>query len=76
MIIKTFLLFQTPLFKDLDPGFLRMLSLNIKQALYLPSQIIQRRGDLGKEMFFIMHGEIEVYCIICQYSNGEGILKT
>ena len=52
--------FQAPLFKGLDKGFLRMLSLSIKNILCLPNQIIIKRGDIGKHMYYIHRGEVEV----------------
>ena len=51
---------QAPIFEGLGEGFLRMLSLNIKPMLYLPTQIIITRGDVGHQMFFIHRGEVEV----------------
>ena len=44
----------------MDPAFLRLLSISVKKVSYLPMQIVLRRGDITKEMFFIVNGEIEV----------------
>ena len=39
---------------------MRMLSLVAEQQLYLPSQIIINKGDIGQHMFIITRGEAEV----------------
>ena len=40
-----------------------MLSLVVKHMLYLPSQIIINKGDIGHHMYFIRKGEVEV-CVL------------
>lgn len=51
-----------------------MLSLNMKQKVYLPDQIVASRGEIGHEMFYIHHGELEVFLkqdvISCLYSQS------
>ena len=42
---------------------MRMLSLVVKHMLYLPSQIIINKGDIGHHMYFIRKGEVEV-CVL------------
>ena len=37
-----------------------MLSMVIKPMLFLPRQIIETRGDIGKQMIYIHKGEVEV----------------
>ena len=37
-----------------------MLSMVIKPMLFLPTQIIETRGDIGKQMIYIHKGEVEV----------------
>ncbi|CAH1786243.1 unnamed protein product [Owenia fusiformis] len=51
---------KAPIFKDLNPGFLRMLAMSIKPEMFLPNQIIVSRGDVAHQMFFIHRGEVEV----------------
>ena len=51
---------KVPLFKNSDDGFMRMLSLVIKPYLYLPKEYIVQKGDIGKEMFIIHRGVVEV----------------
>ena len=40
---------------------MRMLSLVAEQQLYLPSQVIISKGDIGQHMYIITRGEAEVY---------------
>ncbi|XP_014676533.1 PREDICTED: cyclic nucleotide-gated cation channel alpha-3-like [Priapulus caudatus] len=51
---------KASIFKDIDEGFLRMLSLNIHQQLYLPGQVIISRGDTAHSLFFVHRGTLEV----------------
>eukprot|EP01137_Pigoraptor_chileana_P029513 Opistho-2@14839 len=51
---------RVPLFQNTDVGFQRMLSLVIKPFLYLPREFIVNKGDIGREMFFIHRGRVEV----------------
>lgn len=51
---------QAPMFKGLSDGFLRMLSLEIKPALYLPNQIIASRNEICHNMYYIQRGKVEV----------------
>jgi hypothetical protein len=37
-----------------------MLSLHIKERMYLPHQIVTARGETGHEMFFVVRGQVEV----------------
>ncbi|KAK2173477.1 hypothetical protein NP493_872g01006 [Ridgeia piscesae] len=53
---------QSFLFKDLSPGFLRMVALNIKPILFLKNQVIVRRGDVKRQMVYIHRGVLEVLC--------------
>lgn len=51
---------QAPIFKEVNEGFLRVLSMKIHQDIYMPYQIIIKRGDFGNEMFYIRKGYVEV----------------
>lgn len=59
--IGVFLTVQSTLFKDAPEEFMRMLSLVAEQQLYLPSQVIINKGDVGQHMYIITRGEAEVY---------------
>ena len=39
---------------------MRMLSLVVRHMLYLPSQIILNKGDIGHHMYYVTKGEVEV----------------
>lgn len=51
---------ESPIFGGCSEGFLRMISLNIKPALYLPGETVVKRGDLCHMIFFIYRGTLEV----------------
>lgn len=46
---------------------MRMLSLVAEQQLYLPSQVIISKGDVGQHMYIITRGQAEVQ--IYQYAH-------
>ena len=48
------------MFKSLSPGFLRMLSLEMKTAQYLPEQIVSDHNDYKHCMYFVTRGELKV----------------
>ena len=52
---------QSTLFQDAPEEFMRMLSLVAEQQLYLPSQVIISKGDIGQYMYIITRGQAEVY---------------
>ena len=61
---------QAPLFRGLNPGFKRMLSLVIRPVFYMPNQIIASKGDIGHQMFYIHRGRAEV-CWSYSYLLGQ-----
>ena len=52
---------------------MRMLSLVAEQQLYLPSQIIINKGDIGQHMFIITRGEAEVNAYTVKESHCEKV---
>ncbi|RMX52130.1 hypothetical protein pdam_00015158 [Pocillopora damicornis] len=61
---------KAPLFRGLNPGFRRMLSLVIRPVFYMPNQIIANKGDIGHHMFYIHRGRAEVSSfILCENEN-------
>ena len=58
---------------------MRMLSLVAEQQLYLPSQVIINKGDVGQHMYIITRGEAEVSTVqrqvksffVCLYYKTE-----
>lgn len=51
---------SSPVFGGCSDGFLRMLSLNIKAALYLPGETVLQQGHLCHTMFFTYKGTVKI----------------
>ncbi|XP_069737749.1 cyclic nucleotide-gated channel alpha-4 [Phaenicophaeus curvirostris] len=48
------------LFRDWEPGVLRQLVLRLRPQLFGPGELVCRRGDVGREMYFIREGRLAV----------------
>lgn len=51
---------KVPLFNGLQRGFLSSLSNRIQRMLYVPMEYVVYAGDIGREMFFIHDGTVEI----------------
>ncbi|KAI3409759.1 hypothetical protein GPALN_006136 [Globodera pallida] len=51
---------KVKLFQDADRAFLRDLVLRLRPAIFLPGDMICRKGDVGKEMYIVNNGILEV----------------
>ena len=48
------------LFHGCDPGLLKSLVLKLQPMIFLPNDYICRKGDVGKEMFIVTIGQVQV----------------
>jgi glucose-6-phosphate 1-dehydrogenase len=53
-------LHKVPIFKDGDPLFLSQIILALRPVVVAPGEMLVRKGDVGREMYVIVRGEMEV----------------
>jgi glucose-6-phosphate 1-dehydrogenase len=59
-LINRDVLEQVPLFQECDSVFLHSLAMMLRPIVYSPGEYIIRKGDMGREMYFICRGQVEV----------------
>ncbi|XP_058524396.1 cyclic nucleotide-gated cation channel beta-3 [Ochotona princeps] len=63
---------KVDLFKGCDTQMLYDMLLSLKSAIYLPGDFVCKKGEIGKEMYVIKHGEVQVL----GGSDGAQVLVT
>ncbi|XP_055459177.1 LOW QUALITY PROTEIN: cyclic nucleotide-gated cation channel beta-3 [Psammomys obesus] len=51
---------KVELFKGCDTQMIYDLLLRLKSTIYLPGDFVCKRGEIGREMYIIKHGEVQV----------------
>ena len=60
-----------PLFAGASPEFIRDISLYLRPAVFIPGDYIVRKGDVGRDMYFISRGQVEIVS-----EDGKTVFET
>ncbi|MFM9965442.1 MAG: cyclic nucleotide-binding domain-containing protein [Planctomycetaceae bacterium] len=62
---------KVPLFRGASPQLLREIAVELRAALFTPGDYVFRAGEIGRHMYFISSGAVEVVA-----ADGQTILST
>jgi len=71
MAMKREFIEKVPLFRGASPLLLREIAVELRSALFTPGDYIFRAGEIGRHMYFISSGTVEVIA-----ADGQNILST
>ncbi len=60
LFLKKDILDKIPIFKKAPENFKQEVALNFRSMVFSPGDIVCREGEIGREMYFIIQGELEV----------------
>ena len=60
MFLHSRMVYRVPMFQDCERSFIKSVVMKLKPQIAFPKETICTEGDVGKHMFFIESGEIEV----------------
>ena len=59
-VVNRSVIAQVPLFSACDAIFQHNIAMALKPEVYAPGDLIVRKGDIGREMYFLVTGEVDV----------------
>jgi glucose-6-phosphate 1-dehydrogenase len=59
-VLNRSILEKSPLYRGAHPALLHNLALMLRPDVFAPGEVILRRGEEGKEMYFVSRGQVEV----------------
>jgi len=62
---------KVPLFRGANDEFIREIALHMRPVVFMPGDFVFREGEVGKDMYFISRGELEVVA-----RNGQLVQAT
>jgi len=61
LFLKKEVIEKIPLFRDADIKFIEEIAKHLEPLLLTPDDLLFRKGDEGREMYFVVSGELAVY---------------
>ena len=59
---------KVKLFQDCDSGLLKELVVKLSPTIYLPGDYICRKDDIGREMYIVKSGFVQVINLVIKYN--------